>query len=83
MEGKEKPKPKRRGRKPKKKEVAKVETNKLTDSLIIKLNCLLDIESYIFWSVKLINLNTTFLILYIEGIFLSRSKNIYTKNLNI
>jgi len=38
MEGKEKPKPKRRGRKPKKKEVAKVETNKLTDSLIIKLN---------------------------------------------
>ena len=26
MEGKEKPKPKRRGRKPKKKEVAKVET---------------------------------------------------------
>ena len=38
MDEKEHSKPKRRGRKPKKKVTPKVETNKITDSLIIKLN---------------------------------------------
>tara|TARA_B100001094_G_C18128567_1_gene770904 strand:- start:144 stop:827 length:684 start_codon:yes stop_codon:yes gene_type:complete len=48
MEGSEKPKqPKRRGRKPKKKDVPKIESNKITESLIIKLNHFKDEESLI------------------------------------